>query len=167
MQKLQQIVLEIIEDDDISDKEICELKEWLEKHEELKGYYPFDKIFEVVEHIMLDGLMDANEKQVLLSILNAFINPHTENAEIDFAGKTVCLSGEFNYGSKKQVEDFLVEKGALIAKSVTGKLDVLILGEAGSAAWKYGNYGSKYEKACQLNEKGKTIIIVKESDVIK
>lgn len=48
----------------------------------------------------------------------------------------VCLSGEFNYGSKKQVEDLLVEKGAIIAKSVTAKLDVLILGEAGSAAWK-------------------------------
>lgn len=52
------------------------------------------------------------------------------------AGKMVCLSGEFNYGSKKQVEDLLVEKGAIIAKSVTAKLDVLILGEAGSAAWK-------------------------------
>lgn len=44
MQKLQQIVMEIIEDNNISDKDICELKEWLEKHEELKGYYPFDKI---------------------------------------------------------------------------------------------------------------------------
>lgn len=84
-----------------------------------------------------------------------------------FSGKTVCLSGEFNYGSKKQVEDFLLKQGAEIAKTVTGKLDVLILGESGSAAWKYGNYGSKYEKACQLNEKGKTIVIVKESDVIR
>ena len=60
-----------------------------------------------------------------------------------------------------------MKKGAEIAKTVTGKLDVLILGESGSAAWKYGNYGSKYEKACQLNEKGKTIVIVKESDVIR
>lgn len=38
MQKLQHIVLEIIEDDDISEKEISELREWLEQHEELKGY---------------------------------------------------------------------------------------------------------------------------------
>ena len=50
-------------------------------------------------------------------------------------------------------------------KSVTGNLDVLILGQAGSAAWKYGNYGSKYEKAQQLNEKGKNIVIVKEEDL--
>ena len=167
MQMLQQIVMEIIADDDISDKEICELKTWVEIHEELKGYYPFDKIFEVVEDVMFDGVMDADEKRILLNVLDAFINPHTEKSEIDFSGKTVCLSGEFNYGSKKQVEDFLLKKGAEIAKTVTGKLDVLILGESGSAAWKYGNYGSKYEKACQLNEKGKTIVIVKESDVIR
>lgn len=53
-----------------------------------------------------------------------------------------------------------------IVKTVTSKLNILILGESGSAAWKYGNYGSKYEKACQFNEKGQSIIIVKESDVI-
>ena len=76
------------------------------------------------------------------------------------------LSGEFNYGSKKQVEELLSEKGAILVNSVTGKLDVLVLGETGSVAWKYGNYGSKYEKARQLNEKGKSILIVKESDVI-
>lgn len=46
-------------------------------------------------------------------------------------------------------------------------MDVLILGEAGSAAWKYGNYGAKYEKACQLKAKGKAILIVKESDVVR
>lgn len=166
MQNLQQIVIEIIADDNISDKEICELREWLVNHEELKGYYPFDKIFEVVEDVMLDGVMDPYEKQILLNILDAFINPQTEKTDGNFAGKAVCLSGEFNYGNKKQVEDLLAKKGAIIANTVTCKLDVLILGEAGSAAWKYGNYGSKYEKTCQLNEKGKAIIIVKESDVI-
>lgn len=52
-----------------------------------------------------------------------------EKVERDFAGKTICLSGEFNYGSKKQVEELLSEKGALLTKSVSGKLDVLILGK--------------------------------------
>jgi len=166
MQKLQLLVSKIIEDSDISDGEINELQAWLGTHSELKGFYPFDKIYEVVEDIMLDGVMNAEEKELLLGILDAFINPQTQNVEIDFNGKLVCLSGDFNYGSKSQVEEWLCAKGAQIAKSVTGKLDVLILGEAGSAAWKYGNYGSKYEKACQLNEKGKKIVIVKEGDVM-
>lgn len=166
MQKLQQIVIEVIADDNISDFEICELRTWLEAHEELKGVYPFDKIFETVENVMLDGVMDESEKQILLQLFDAFIHPQTVKTDIEFAGKSVCLSGEFNFGSKRQVEDFLTAKGAVIAKAVTGKLDILILGEAGNAAWKYGNYGAKYEKACQLNEKGKGIVIVKERDVI-
>lgn len=166
MQKLQEIVLRIIEDNAVSDDEIEHLKTWLEKHGELKGFYPFDKIFEMVEDIMLDGMIDIDEEQELLKLLDAFINPLTENVEVDFNGKSICLSGEFNFGNKKQVEDYLVGHGAIIAKTVTAKLDILILGEAGSAAWKYGNYGSKYEKARQLNEKGKSIVIIKENDAI-
>lgn len=166
MQKLQEIVTRIIEDNVISDNEIEQLKLWLEKHDELKGFYPFDKIFELVDDIMLDNEMNFEEEQELLKLLDAFINPQIENVEINFSGKSICLSGEFNFGSKKQVEEHFSRHGAIIAKNVTGNLDVLILGEAGSAAWKYGNYGSKYEKARQLNEKGRSIIIIKENDAI-
>lgn len=165
MQQLQEIVSNIIEDQVITDSEIKDLKDWIENHVKLIGFYPFDKIFEMVETIILDGIMDNEEQQQLLKLLDAFINPQTENVSIDFKNKFVCLSGEFDLGSKKQVEEMLVMKGASIAKSVTGNLDILILGQAGSAAWKYGNYGSKYEKARQLNEKGKNIVIVKEKDV--
>jgi len=166
MQKLQVVVLEMISDGVISDDEIEQLKKWLEEHNQLKGFYPYDKIFEIVENIMADGVMDSSEEQELLRLLNAFINPQTECGKFDFYEKSVCLSGEFNFGSKKQVEELLVARGATIAKSVTGKLDILIMGEAGSAAWKYGNYGSKYEKACQINAKEKSIVIIKEKDAI-
>lgn len=164
MQHLQDIVTSIIDDDEITDIEIDKLKEWLELHTKLEGFYPFDKIFELVETIMVDGVMDDVEQQQLLKLLDAFINPQTENVKLDFAGKTVCLSGEFDMGSKKQVEELLISKGASIAETVTGRIDVLILGQAGCALWKYGNYGSKYERARQLNAKGKNIIIVKEKD---
>lgn len=166
MQKLQEIVIKSMKDNIISDEEVIELKRWLENHIELRGFYPFDIIFDCVEKIMSDDVMDDNEMQTLLGVLDAFVNPQTVNVEVEFLNKTVCLSGEFKCGSKKEVEDILTKRGAMVVKSVTSKLDILILGEAGSAAWKYGNYGSKYEKAYQLNEKGKSIIIVKESDVI-
>ena len=80
---------------------------------------------------------------------------------------TNLVSGDFSYGTKKDVENYISGKGGVIAKNVTKKVDILILGEAGSAAWKYGNYGSKYEKARQLQEKGSNIIVVKEQDIIK
>lgn len=166
MQKLQEIVKDIIADEKVSDLEIRQLEKWLLDHDNLKGFYPYDKIFGVVEKVMSDGILDTDEQVELLNLLDAFVNPKTETSPINLKDKMICLSGDFVYGSKKQVEEFLCDRGATIAKTVTGKIDILILGEAGSIAWKYGNYGSKYEKACQLNEKGKNIIILKEKDVI-
>ena len=64
------------------------------------------------------------------------------------------------------MEAYVTSKGGEIVKSVTKKTDILIMGEAGSAACKYGNYGSKYEKARQLKEKGSDIVVIKERDAI-
>lgn len=165
MQKLQLLVMDIMVDNQITDTEVLRLQSWLQEHDSLKGFYPFDKIFETVEDILHDKVMNKEEEQLLLKLLDAFVNPQTDDVQIDLNGKLVCLSGEFNYGSKKQVEAYMVSKGAIIAKSVTEKLNILILGEAGSAAWKYGNYGSKYERVQQINEKGKNIVVLKENDV--
>lgn len=166
MQKLQLIIAKVIEDQSISNDELEQINEWLHSHVSLLGFYPFDKIYFAVEGILEDGVMDQDEERELLNLFDHFLNPQTDTNVTDISGKTVCLSGEFNYGSKKQVEEYLTNKGAITVGSVTAKTDVLVLGEAGSAAWKYGNYGSKYEKARQLIEKGKSILITKEKDII-
>lgn len=106
------------------------------------------------------------KKKILLEILDAFVSPQTSEAKSEISEKCICLSGDFLFGSKKDVENYLIRKGAVVVSSVTKKVDILILGESGSSAWKYGNYGSKYEKATQLNEKGASIIIYKEKDII-
>lgn len=167
MQELQVIVNGIIEDDSINREELDVLNRWLQMHDYLLGFYPFDKIYYAVEAILDDNIMDSDEEKVLLDLLDRFINPDTTNEYVSLDGKVVCLSGDFSYGTKKDVENYISGKGGVIAKNVTKKVDVLILGEAGSAAWKYGNYGSKYEKARQLQEKGSNIIVVKEQDIIK
>ncbi|MCI7328134.1 MAG: BRCT domain-containing protein [Lachnospiraceae bacterium] len=167
MQELQVIVNGIIEDDSINREELDVLNRWLQMHDYLLGFYPFDKIYYAVEAILDDNIMDSDEEKVLLDLLDRFINPDTTNEYVSLDGKVVCLSGDFSYGTKKDVENYISGKGGVIAKNVTQKVDILILGEAGSAAWKYGNYGSKYEKARQLQEKGSNIIVVKEQDIIK
>lgn len=129
MQKLQEIVKDIIVDEKVSDLEIRQLEKWLLDHDNLKGFYPYDKIFGVVEAVMLDEILDTDEQVKLLNLLDAFVNPRTETAPISFAGKIVCLSGDFVYGNKKQVEELLCDRGAIIAKSVTSKTDILILGK--------------------------------------
>lgn len=166
MQKLQLILTGIVDDKIITDEELTCVSEWLQQHDHLLGFYPFDKIYYAVEKVLSDGVMNQDEEAELLELFNCFLYPQTDKNVTDFSGKNVCLSGEFTYGTKKQVEEYLIRLGGIPVGSVTSKTDILILGEAGSSAWKYGNYGSKYEKARQLIAKGKNVIIIKERDII-
>lgn len=166
MQEFQQIIISVLSDGLVSDKEATALLSWMKSHSDLKGYYPFDKLFDTVDTILIDMKVDNEEEKILLEILDSFVSPQTSEAKAEINGKCICLSGDFVFGSKKDVENYLTSRGAVVVSSVTKKVDILILGESGSAAWKYGNYGSKYEKATQLNEKGASIIIYKEKDIL-
>lgn len=166
MQKLQVIVSDIINDGVITVEEANSLLDWMNSHSDLEGFYPYDKIFCLIDNVLSDGIIEANEEHELLELLDAYINPQTTKLKVNVNNKIICLSGEFDYGSKSEVEQFFVSKGAKISKTVTKKIDILVLGEDGNVAWKYGNYGTKYEKAKQLNENGANILVYKENDII-
>lgn len=90
---------------------------------------------------------------------NVFDNP--EN--FSFEGQTVCLSGDFLFGPKKKVKEFIESNGGEIAASVTKKTTVVLLGAKGSASWSMGNYGTKVEKALVKKKNGDDILIIKEN----
>lgn len=86
--------------------------------------------------------------------------------DIDFADKTVCLSGNFKTGTKYEIGTILAERGANIIESVNKKVDYLIVGEEGNEKWAYGQFGNKISKAMEMQAKGHHIAILRESDVI-
>lgn len=63
-----------------------------------------------------------------------------------------------------EIESFLENRGAVLKKAISGKTDYLIIGTLGNEDWSFGSYGSKFEKAVELQEKGKPIKILKEED---
>ena len=77
-------------------------------------------------------------------------------------GKSICLSGSFNYGSKTDVENVIVENGGVVKSTVSKRTDYLIVGSIGSDRWKHGQYGTKVVQACSLIESGSKIKIVSE-----
>lgn len=83
---------------------------------------------------------------------------------IEISGKSICLSGEFDCGSKADVSTKLINAGASIHSSVTQKTDILLIGGQGSSAWSCGKYGTKVKKALELKEKGFNIRLVREAD---
>ena len=81
-------------------------------------------------------------------------------------GKHVCLSGNFAYGSKADVEKYITQQGGIIDSSVKKSTNILLVGACECQAYSNGTYGTKVKKAIEYNQKGCTIQIVKESDLI-
>ena len=86
----------------------------------------------------------------------------TPDENFSFNGQTVCLSGDFEFGSKSKVKEFIENAGGVCAGSVTKKVTIVLAGAKGSSAWACGNYGTKIEKALEKRKKGDNILILKE-----
>lgn len=170
LQNLKRIIESIMTDNKIELDEINELNEWLDSNTQLIGNYPFDKIYSIVKNVLEDGIVSENEYDELMQAFNDFINPIKEekaNDSLNFQDKIFCLTGTFNSGSKDSIEEKINQKGGICGKGVTSKTNYLIVGGAGSDAWKFGNYGGKVQKAMELKEKGKNIEIIGEEDFLK
>lgn len=92
------------------------------------------------------------------------------DCSVDVKEKMICLSGDFFAFTPKQVEHFLIKKGAMLEDSNKlrkSSTNILLVGGKGSEEWKYGNYGNKVKQAMTWNEKGANIIIIKEEDFFK
>lgn len=165
--ELRQLISNIISDQIISEEETMLLQMWLDNNMSLSGQYPFDKAFNIVSDVLSDGVIDENEKQMMLNIFNRLFDPLDEACtdEYDLNGKTFCLTGQFAYGSDDEVVKAVEAMGGINVPSVTKKTDYLIIGKYGSPQWSQGNYGNKIKRAMELREKGGKIRLIKEQTV--
>lgn len=152
-QYLQGIIEGIAADETINDIEIIKLQQWLYENDFLKGHYPYNKIITLVEEILEDNLVTSDEKENLVQLFKDLINP-LETAKsniVEFENKSFVLSGDFEYGTKKEVEKYIIEKGGVIHKSVKKATNYVVVGKHGSEAYANGTYGTKVKKAMELN----------------
>lgn len=166
LQILNGILDGIICNQKINEKEIKNLKIWLEQHDYLKDVYPYDKILLEVSKVLEDEILTQEECDYILGIFESIVNPQLGNEKnIDFEGKTFCLTGEFENASKSEVSKNIQALGGIEKSGVSTKLDYLIVGGVGSEAWKFGKIGGKQAKAQELNEKGAEIKIIDEESL--
>ena len=170
LQELHALVQTIIEDGEITSIELTQLSSWVEEHIELQGYYPFDRIFDALDEIFKDGKVSPEEIEELKSLLIDFVDPVKSRCCHDsicsITGKHVCITGDFEYGSRENVFSLIEEAGGIVDKNVKKATNFIVVGAKGSENWKTGNYGGKIQKALEMNEKGADIIFVEENDFI-
>ncbi len=163
MQELLGILQGVVADEVINAREARNLLDWIDDHEEFASNRVVEPVFALLEESLEDGIVTKEEEAALLGAINGVLNPSEETESIEIAGKTFCLSGDFCHGPKSKVEEYIVEHGGKIAKSVTKKCNYVVIGESGSERYAYGNYGTKAKKALELKVKGQDIEVIKES----
>ena len=165
---LKELLGAITADGELSEDEVRSLQNWMDQNRLLRGNFPFDKIFETVGAALADGVLEDNELQTMLLLFEQITDPVANTCGcdcFDIAGKTFCLTGDFEFGDRSSVEAALSKKNGIPVSSVTKKTDCVIVGSKGSDAWSNGNYATKVKKAIELQEKGLPVRIVKEQDI--
>lgn len=166
LQILNGILDGIVCNQKVNQKEIENLNIWLRQNDYLKDVYPYDKVLLEVNKVLEDGILTEEESNYIFNIFNEIVNPDFNNDDnIDFNGKTFCLTGEFKCATKQEISKKLQELGGTEKTGVSSKLDYLIVGGVGSDAWKFGKIGGKQAKAQELNEKGANIKIIDEDSL--
>ena len=165
-QILDGILRGITIDGEITESECKNLRQWLYDNIYLSDHFPFNKAMEVLDKVLEDSIITKEEAEYITHMINEMLNPvdclKEEINSVD--GKHVCLSGNFAYGQKSDVEKFIISKGGIIDTSVKKTTDILMIGNCECQAYSNGTYGTKVKKAIEFNEKGCHIKIIKEFD---
>jgi hypothetical protein len=118
---------------------------------------------------LADGVLTPAEALSIKNEINNLLDP-VESLRKDvmsLKGKRICLSGNFAFGQKSAVEQYIIEQGGIIETSVKKTTDILVVGDYECKSYSNGTYGTKVKKAIEYNGKGCNIQISKESDIIK
>jgi len=176
-------LLGIAADGEIRDSEFEALDKWLVDNSHISDKWPANILISRIKGIKADGIVDEEEKQDILESLKQITgqrfdetgDAHGAVAEvfsdeiIEFyhQNKKICFTGKFVCGTRKVCEQSVKEKGAVIAKSITADLDVLIVGTIASRDWRFSSHGRKIEKVLDLRKKGREIMIISERTWLK
>jgi NAD-dependent DNA ligase len=170
------IVRGVAADGDLNQAEVEFLQKWLAANTVIGEQPIIRTLFERINEVLEDGLLDNAEKQNLLETLNSFSSRDFELGEVlkastlplsepppflSFIGKRYCFTGTFIYGQRKDCEQAVIERGG-ICGTLTKKTEVLVIGAYATESWKHSAFGNKIMQACAWRDEGVQIQIVSE-----
>lgn len=138
-------------------------------------------LYQRLDLMLRDGVLDADESADLLHILRRFggielAKTQPEQCysapndlpfnhpvpELVCEGRLFVFTGTMAYGPRKACQQLVEERGGLIAGSVNKKTDFLIVGSIGNEQWRHSSYGLKIMRAVELRDSGVPLAILGE-----
>jgi NAD-dependent DNA ligase len=184
MQEFHGILGGIAADGVINEAELRVRQDWMEKHEDLAGHWPFTETDSLVCAVLANGTIDQGEHGRLLEWCRSFVDisghktlsaqSHSfgttttgiaaVSPEIIFPGKSFCVTGASHKVPRKVIQEQITRLGGKIS-GVRHDLDYLIYCDAGQKCWAYACYGRKVEQVMEYRIAGvATTLIVAEAD---
>ncbi len=182
LQRLQGMLAGILSDGKITEGEIGGLESWIKDRSYLRGCWPFDYLYGIIEHVMRDGRIDAQEHEALLQLFGEFFANGERKAvgaleagatvsgvcancpEIAFPSHGFCFTGASERGSKRELEVVVIQRGGVFHKGIREDTNYLVVGSRGNPCWAFACYGRKIEEALHRRCNGQRIDVVHERD---
>ena len=149
IRELQEMLLDITDDNILTDEEVMELKDWLDCNEEFCNIYPFDKLKRIIESALEDGILEQHELDEMLEVFNDICKPEfdkdvSSEELINLDGKVLVFTGECQLGDTSEITPIYEAMGATIRTSVSGKTDylVVLIGHTAITALRYSKQES-------------------------
>ena len=167
----------VIADGRVDEQEAIFLGQWIENHREIADRWPVNILYARLVEMLRDGIMSESERAELLLTLRdltgeslIYQEPNRSTTlpldnpqpEIDFTGKSFCLTGRFVFGSELECEEAILEFGGDIVEAPNMVTDYLVIGELSSPDWIHTSFGRSIEHAVDLKQQGSSISIISE-----
>lgn len=177
-QTLMGIAQGLLADGYLCDDEIAFLQKWLVANTAIRSNAVLSLFIERVDKILRTAPVDEEERAELTSLLKELTANDFELGEfvkstrlplckpepkIDFSRKQFCLTGTFNFGTRKVCEAEIYARGG-DSGPVSTRTDYLVIGSYVTSAWKHERFGRKIEKAIRFREKYGRLAIVSETN---
>lgn len=163
LQILRGMVEVIMSDNSVDEYTLNILYDWLLEGNILKGNYIYDNILQIIKSSLEGDAVDCNSQNELFELFDNFLIINSNrDVDFDFENKTYCLTGEFEHGTKDDIE-YVLDGYSLVRKnSLSYDVNYLFVGNLGNPSWKNGKMGEKIFEAKKLVYKNSNLIIINE-----
>ena len=167
----------VIADGAVDENEAIYIGQWIENHRDIAEKWPVNVLYARITEMLKDGSLSREEQKQLLETLrditgdsSQFVESNRSTTlpldkpppEVEFKGKTFCLTGRFVFGSGLDCEEAILEMGGTVVTAPGKDTDYLVIGELRSPDWVHTSFGRSIERAIELKEQGHPLGIISE-----
>lgn len=167
----------LLADGNIDQGEVEYLQKWLVANTASHSNPVVANLLHRVSDMLSDGVVDGDERKELFETLQRFTAGDFELGElqkatslpldappppISFSGTAYCFTGTFAFGSRRDCEEAVIQRGA-IAGSLKLSTRYLVIGIYATDSWAHSSYGRKIEKAMAMKAQGAMLHVVGEA----